>query len=70
MKHLSKVYSGDTSSLVTTGVHTYLCHSVEFCNDNSQTGDRCTISESYESLTGREEYNTIMNWVKQRESVQ
>lgn len=67
MQHLAKVFSGDTESLVTSGTHTYLCDAVNFCNTNTQTGDRCTISESYESLTGREEHSTIMSWVKQTE---
>jgi hypothetical protein len=69
MKHLSKVYSGDSESLVTTDTHTYLSGAVDFCNNNAQVGDRCTISESYESLTGREEYTTIMTWIKTREDM-
>jgi len=68
MNHLCKVFSGDTSSLVTTKQHDYLCDAVNFCNTNAQTGDRCVISESYESLTGVEEHSTIMSWVKQVES--
>jgi len=68
MQHSSKVFSGDSKSLVTTGLHTYLCDAVDFCNTNTQTGDRCVISESYESLTGREEYFTIMSWIKQTEN--
>jgi hypothetical protein len=69
MKHLSKVYSGDSKSLVTSDTHTYLCDAVNFCNINSQVGDECTISETYESLTGREEYTTIMTWIKIREDM-
>lgn len=69
MKHLSKVYSGDSESLVTSDTHTYLCDAVNFCNINSQVGDECTISETYESLTGREEYTTIMTWIKIREDM-
>jgi hypothetical protein len=69
MKHQSKVYSGDSKSLVTTDTHTYLCNAVDFCNNNSQVGDECTISETYESLTGREEYTTIMTWIKIREDM-
>ena len=68
MKHLSKIFSGESKSLVTSEAHTYLCDAVNFCNINSQVGDECSVSESYESLTGREEYTTIMHWIKPKEN--
>ena len=55
-------------SLVASEAHTYLCDAVNFCNINSQVGDECAVSESYESLTGLEEYTTIMTWTKLKEN--
>jgi hypothetical protein len=69
MKHLAKVYSGDTEILVTSSLEDYLSKSVHYCNEHAQTGDTCVITESYETLTGREEYDTIMTWTKIREDM-
>ena len=69
MKHLSKVYSGDTNVLVSSSMEDYLCNAVHYCNTHAQTGDHCVIAESYETLTGPEEYDTIVTWIKTRENM-
>ena len=69
MKHLAKVNSGNTDEVLTERAFTYLCDAVLFCHDNSSLDDQCSVTESYESLTGREEYVTIMSWSKEKENV-
>lgn len=67
MQHLSRVYSGDSGSLMTSKQHDYLCDAVDFCNKNTQAGDKCEIVEAFDSLTGIEEHSTIMTWVREKD---
>lgn len=70
MNHLSIVYVGNSDQQVAQGSHELLGDSVLFCNNNSKVGDVCVIKESYQSLTGPEEYLTIMTWTTEKGEMQ
>ena len=60
MKHRAKVY--DEGELVAQGDFDYLCDAVSFCNSNAAKGYRLKVKEVIRSLTGYEEYGTIVAW--------
>jgi len=68
MKHLAKVYSGGSGTLVMVAPYDLMGDAVNFCDINSRAGDRCVVREGYESLTGTEEYTTIITWIKEKEN--
>lgn len=65
MLHKATVTSGNKPKATET--FEYLMDAVSFCNKEADQGDTCEVTESYESLTGIEDYVTIMSWVFQKE---
>ena len=61
MKHRAKVID-DTGYLKAEDEFTYLCEASNFCNNNGAKGDTCMVVEVIRSLTGYEEYGTIVEW--------
>lgn len=65
MKHRGTVYSDKQ-----TKCHEdfeFLCDAVDYCNKNAERGDKCVVSEVYQTLTGTVDYGTITTWVDNKE---
>ena len=66
MKHRAKVLD-ETDYVVAEEEFDYLCDAVAYCNNNGEVGTRCLVTEVIRSLTGYEEYGTIVAWDFNRE---
>ena len=68
MKHRAKV-TDNTGYLKAESEFEFLCDAVLYCHDNSEGSDHCLVVEVIKSLTGYEEYGTIVEWDYEKEYV-
>ena len=60
MKHRAKVL--DDGHVLHEDEFDFLCDAVLFCNLYAGVGNHCLVVEVIKSLTGYEEYGTIVEW--------
>ncbi len=62
MQHLAKVICGDH---VSSKSFEFLADAVDYCNRKGHVSDECSVVEAYQTLTGLEEYVTILSWTNE-----
>lgn len=68
MKHVAYVYTSGVTGSKASGSFDLLGDAVLFCEQESSTDDTCVIKEGYTTLTGQEDFGTIMTWTIEKET--